>query len=128
MKKDIEFKRVEGVSLAVVREKDESWNVYIINENNFALQTVLITSKGYAQDGKQKTSILRHMIERLNPLEWAIVEPISPEVFSVTNEYWVSYYIGNQILDKKFVFVEGSIAEEHLMNIKTLNKKGILHI
>ncbi len=128
MKKDIDFKPVEGVSLAIVKEQDDSWNVYIINENNFPLETLLITSKGYSTKNGKKTSTLRHMIEKLDPLMYEVVEPIDPQVFEMTNEYWVSYYIGKEILDKKFTFVEGSIREENMILIETLNKKGVLHI
>ena len=69
-----------------------------------------------------------HMIEKLDPLMYEVVEPIDPQVFEMTNEYWVSYYIGKEILDKKFTFVEGSIREENMILIETLNKKGVLHI
>ena len=52
---------------------------------------------------------------------------ITPDVFHLNNEYWVSYYIGNQIFDKKFIFVPDSIREENLILIENLNLKGILH-
>jgi hypothetical protein len=55
------------------------------------------------------------------------IEPISPEVFHINNEYWVSYYIGNQIFDKKFIFVPESIREENLIPIAQLGLEGVLH-
>jgi len=35
-----------------------------------------------------------------------LIEPIDPNVLHLNNEYWVSYYIGSQIYDKRFVFVK----------------------
>jgi hypothetical protein len=39
----------------------------------------------------------------------------------------VSYYIGNQIFDKKFIFVPESIREENLIPIAQLELEGVLH-
>ena len=52
---------------------------------------------------------------------------IDPEVFHLNNEYWVSYFIDNQVFDKKFIFVPDSIREENLILIDLLNLEGILH-
>ena len=51
MKKDIRKLKVEGVYIAIVREQSNSgkhnWYVYLINDNDFAIENVLITLKGY---------------------------------------------------------------------------------
>ncbi|WP_181306711.1 hypothetical protein [Rufibacter sp. XAAS-G3-1] len=133
MKKDIDFHQVEGVSVAIARELNElgleEWNVYFINNNDFYLENVLISSKGYGeQDGQEvKTSVLRHMFDQMSPKSVLQVEPIDPALFQLTNEYWVSYYIGRNIHDKRFVFVPGSVVEENLIHISILEKEGILH-
>jgi hypothetical protein len=135
MKKDIEFPIVTGVSMAVILETNElqqkEWRVYLINENNFALDTIFVTSKGYssadAPKEAQKTSTLRHMIPNLAPKEYAMIEMITPEVFHLNNEYWLSYYVGNQIYDKKFIFLPYTIDEKNLQKITILGKEGILH-
>ena len=57
----------------------------------------------------------------------ALVEPIDPAVFHLNNEYWVSYYIGTQIYDKRFIFVPDTICEENLSFIPELELKGVLH-
>ena len=133
MKKDIPFEPVTGVLVAIVPQ-DESdlrppWDVYIINRNLIELNTVMVTSKGYGSlDGEhKKTSTLRHVIEQLHQESYAKIEPIDPSVFSLTNEYWVSYYIMDQIFDKKFIFVPESIQESNLTYIEALNARGILH-
>lgn len=133
MKKDIEFLPVENILVAVVLENDDlsnpEWKVYIINRNLKKLENLMITSKGYGKkDGdEQKTSILRHSIPYLDAEEYALIEPIQPEVFHLNNEYWVSYYIDDHIYDKKFIFVPDTIKEENLTPIKELGLKGILH-
>jgi hypothetical protein len=57
----------------------------------------------------------------------ALIEPIDPAIFHLNNEYWVSYYIGRQIFDKKFVFVPDAIREENISFIKELDMEGVLH-
>lgn len=39
----------------------------------------------------------------------------------------MSYYIGSQIFDKRFVFVPDTIKEDNLMFIKELAMEGVLH-
>jgi len=133
MKKDIEIPEVKHVTLAVVREKNilnqNEWKVYLINNNPFPIENTLVASKGYGEkEGKaQRTSTLRHFLETVPANESVMVEPLDEKLFHLNNEYWVSYYIGNQIYDRRFVFVPGSISEENLMYIKELNKEGVLH-
>ncbi|MGY6521732.1 MAG: hypothetical protein ACXIUD_08390 [Mongoliitalea sp.] len=132
MKKDITFHPVTGVKLAIAKEEVEGqteWAVYIINHNLIELNTVMITSKGYGIiDGEQrKTSTLRHVIQELGAQSIAKIEPIDPAVFALTNEFWVSYYILDQIFDKKFVFVHGSMEPQHIQFIEDLGLEGVLH-
>lgn len=132
MKKDIDFSPVTGVKLAIAKSENPSgpeWAVYLINQNLIELNTVMITSKGYGMlDGeKRQTSTLRHMIQELGPQSIAKVEPIDPRVFALTNEFWVSYYILDQIFDKKFIFTPGSFDPAHLSLIPEIGLEGILH-
>lgn len=129
MKKDIEFPKVEDVYLTVVKGEEQLWHVYMLNRNSSELENVMITSKGYgSKDGEdQKTSILRHMIPKLPPGEYTLIEAIDPAVFHLNNEYWVSFFIGNQLYDKKYIFVPDSIVEDHLTFVSELGKEGVLH-
>lgn len=133
MMRDIEIPEVKNVTLAIVRKKpiskQDTWRVYLINNNPFPIENTLVASKGYGlKDGEeQRTSVLRHYLETVPPQSAALVEPIHPAVFHLTNEYWVSYYIGNTIYDKRFVFVPDSIREEHITFIKEIEMEGILH-
>jgi hypothetical protein len=133
MKKDIKFPPVEGVLIAVAKESDELnssvWNVYLINRNPFVLDNIFVRSKGYGlfKEEKQETSVLRHHIPRVDAGEMVLVEPIDPALFHLNNEYWVSYFIGNQIFDKKFIFLPESIIDANLTHIPDLNIHAILH-
>lgn len=133
MIKDITIPEVKNVTLAVARKKaigeHDEWFVYLINNNDHAIENTLVASKGYGEkDGEQqKTSTLRHFLETVEPHSATLVEPIDSAVFHLANEYWVSYYIDKQIFDKRFVFVPDSICEENLSFVKELEMDAVLH-
>ncbi|WP_313512868.1 hypothetical protein [Sphingobacterium sp.] len=132
MKKDLPLNIVEDISVAVVLETESPttkvWNVYLINEKNAALQNVMVSSKGYGiKDGKEvKTTILRHFIGDMEAKTSQKIEAIDPQVFGLTNEYWLSYYIDGTIYDKKYVFLPESIVDENLIKIPLVNKPGVM--
>ena len=133
MIKDIKIPNVENVTLAVVREKDnllqDEWRVHLINNNSFALENALVASSGYGekQGENQRTSTLRHFLQTVPAYGTSLIEPLDSKVLHLTNEYWVSYYVGSQIYDKKFLFVPDSICEANLTFIKALSLEGVLH-
>jgi hypothetical protein len=133
MIKDIIIPEVKNVTLAVVRKQaigeTDEWKVYLINNNNCDIENTLVSSKGYGEKNgeKQTTSTLRHFLETVSANSIALIEPIDPAVFHLNNEYWVSYYIGKRIFDKRFVFVPDSICEENLTFVKELDMQGVLH-
>ena len=133
MIKDIPLPVVENVTIAIAREKDnlmqDAWKVYVINNNDVAIENTLVASTGYGENNgeQQKTSTLRHFLQTVEPKSTALVEPIDASVFHLNNEYWVSYYIGRELFDKRFVFLPDSICEENLTQISELKTVGILH-
>ncbi len=132
MIKDIQVPEVRNVTLAIVKEGIkglEEWKVYLINNNEFPIENTLVASKGYGEkEGeKQKTSILRHFLETVPANGSTLIEPIDSSVFHLNNEYWVSYYIGSQIYDKRFLFVPDTICEKNVIFIKELEREGVLH-
>jgi hypothetical protein len=133
MIKDINIPEVKNVTLAVARNssigESPEWKVFLINNNDFPIENTLVASKGYGEKNgeQQKTSVLRHYLETVPPHTAALIEPIDPGVFHLTNEYWVSYYVGREIFDKRFVFVPDAICEENLSFIKELEMEGVLH-
>lgn len=110
MKKDLPENIVKNVAVAVVLEnetpEERNWSVYLINLKHEAIHTVLVSSKGYGtKDGEEvKTSILRHSIGDVDAQDYALIEVIDEQVFGLTNEYWLSYYLNGQIYDRKFIF------------------------
>ena len=131
MKNDLNIPKVTGVEVAAFKqpEDDALWDMYLINRNVFAINNILISSKGYGfSNGKeQKTSTLRHLIEVLNARSLAKIEPIQKDVFHLTNEYWVSYYYQDEIYDKKYIFLPESIQEKYISPITGFDIEGVLH-
>lgn len=132
MKKDLPENIVENISIAVVLEnsgpESKTWKVYLLNLKTAPLETVLVSSKGYGEkDGEQvKTSILRHSLGDIPAQSYAGIELIDEQVFGLTNEYWLSYYLNGNIYDKKFIFVPESIVDTNLIRIPLLNKPGVM--
>jgi len=132
LKADLPENIVEDIAIAIVLTDEsvevKNWTVYLLNLKSEPIHNVLITSKGYGEkDGKQvKTSLLRHFIGDVSPQAYAGIEAIDPQVFGLTNEYWLSYYIGKDIYDKKFIFLPESIVEGNMIRIPLLNKPGVM--
>jgi hypothetical protein len=133
MLKDIHRPEVENIALAVVREQEEEtgetvWNVYLINLYEEDITGVLVASKGYGElNGEPvKTSVLRHLIDHVGALDYVKVEPIMPSLFGLSNEYWISFYLQQQIFDKKYVFLAESITENNFTLIPFIGKPGVM--
>lgn len=132
MLKDIIEPAFDGVGVAVIHEEGEEnemvWNVYLINFNNALIDGVLISSKGYGSINNEevKTSVLRHMLHEIDALDYGKIEPLHEDLFTLNNEYWVSFYLDGKIYDRKFVFVENTIDKNRLAHINVIDKKGIL--
>jgi len=132
MIKDLPENIVEDIAIAVALEKESAetklWYVYLINLKKEPIENVLITSKGYGEkDGeKVKTSTLRHMFPLVKNGASVLIEPIDEQTFGLNNEYWLSYYIGNNIFDKKFIFLPESIVELNFIKLPVVNKIGVM--
>jgi hypothetical protein len=137
VKQDISFDPVEGVSVAIVPDEtartpegQSIWQVYLLNHNDFPLSNVIVNTNGYGEqkDGeKVRTSTLRFLFEEVPPRAAVPIEPIDPALFHLNNQYWVSYYRGAQIFDKKFIFVPDSIVADNFTRIALLDQVGVLH-
>ncbi len=135
MKKDIPIHKVEDLAIAIaprepyiLEDEEDLWDVYLINLRDQPLSSVLVNSRGYGElDGeKQRTTILRHFFEEIGPLEYVQIEPIQTKLFTITNEYWVSFVRDGYMYDKKYIFVQESITENNFTNIPFLNRKGVM--
>jgi hypothetical protein len=132
MLKDIPKLVVENIIVAIVPEENEVaeqvWNVYLVNLYDQKIEGVLVSSKGYGiRNGEEvKTSTLRHFIGSIESNDYAKIELIIKDVFGLSNEYWISFYLGKDMYDKKYVFVPESITEENFTHVPVLNKKGVM--
>jgi len=135
MRKDIALPKVKDVGVAIVKELNdektsEVFNVYLINFGAVEIENVLVTSRGYGVNQSSgesvKTSVLRHGLGSVKPNEFTKIEPIMENVFGITNEFWVSYYIKKEVFDKKFVFLAETVKPSHFIQIPIINQPGVL--
>jgi hypothetical protein len=132
MIKDLPENNVTDIAVAVALEGETAeskiWHVYLINLKKEPIENVLITSKGYGEkNGEQvKTSTLRHMFPVVPGNSFKQIEMIDEQTFGLNNEYWLSYYIGNQIYDKKFIFLPESIIDANFIKLPVVNKPGVM--
>ena len=135
MRKDIALPKVKNVGIAIVKELNdekthEVYNVYLLNFSDKVLENVLVSSKGYGVNQTTgetiKTSVLRHGLGNVQPKSFAKIEPIVEDVFGLSNEYWLSYYIEKTIFDKKFIFLPETVNDKNFIDIQIINKTGVL--
>lgn len=118
--------------MAVVKEEnelgEEVWNAYLLNMKEIEIYGVLVASKGYGKkDGeKVKTSTLRHFLDTIPPKGYAKVEAVMTDLFGLSNEFWVSFYVNRVIYDKKYIFLPETLVEKNLVNIPLINKPGVM--
>ncbi len=129
MKKDITIPKVENVYLAVVHDynkifKTNDWNVYLINDKDFAIEMVLIISKGF--DEKRETAEMRHKVEILPSKSAIKIEFMQDEVLVLSNEFKITFFAENKLFEKTFLFKKNSIKTSALRMLEILNKRGIL--
>lgn len=132
MKKDIKIPPVKDVAIAIVQDTDEAdqtgWYVYLINMKKKPITDVIINSKGYGIMDEQeiKTSNLRHYFAEVKAESFVKVEVIMDSLFGLSNEFWVSFYIGPTIYDQKFIFLPETIKEENFTHIPLMDKRGVM--
>ena len=128
MKKDIEIPKVEGVYVAAVKvfNKDlnsDEWNAYIVNDKEVDLEMVLIVSKGLSKH--KKTAVMRHKVEKLPAKSYAKIEYLQDDILALVNTYEVSFFEGNKMFDKSFVFKENTINENACQRVPVMNVQGV---
>ena len=134
MREELKGPKVENVKMVIVHEVQEEGGiqhyVYLLNLRDDIMEGIIITSKGYGtnvETGESiKTSTLRHSLEILLPDEAAKIEPIMEEVFGLSNEYWVSFWVNEVMYDKKFIFLPETINENNYAPIPKMGGKGVV--
>lgn len=129
MRKDIEIPKAENVHIVAVKEWDKEftgqhWNIYLVNDREDEISTVLVMSRGKSDE--RKTSTLRHGLGNLKPKSAAKVEFIPIEVLGFTNEYLLTFFAENKLFERKFIFEPNSISEEKIVALPVLESEGIL--
>jgi hypothetical protein len=133
MKKDIIIPEVENVFLAAVQEwsddfMEKVWYVYLVNDSDFNLDSVMVVSKAFGTiDGEmKKTSLLRHAFVEVPAVSVAKIEMIEKSVLVLNNEFMLTFFIGDKLYDKKFIFKANSIKEEATEEVPILFVEGII--
>lgn len=133
MKKDIEIPTVENVFLAAVQEwsddfMEKVWYIYLVNDSDFDLDSVMVVSKAFGTiDGEMKqTSLLRHAFAQIQKISVAKIEMIEKSVLHLNNEFMVTYFIGNTLYDKKFIFKAQSITPDYVEEVPILFVDGVI--
>ena len=133
MKSDINIPEVENVFFAAVKEWSDDfmeniWNVYLVNDSDFDLDSVMVVSKAFGTlDGEmKKTSLLRHAFFQIPAVSVVKIEMVEKSVIQLNNEFMVTYFIGNTLYDKKFTFIKDSINEKNMEEVPILFVDGVL--
>lgn len=133
MKKDIIIPEVENVFMAVVQEwsdefMEKVWYAYLVNDSDFQLNGVMVVSKAFGTiDGEmKKTSLLRHAFAEIPEVSVAKIELIEKSVLALNNEFMVTFFIGNTLYDKKFIFKANSINEANQEEVPILFVDGVI--
>ncbi len=129
MKKDIQIPEVTNVEIAVVYEyndiyKTDDWNVYIINKKDIDLEMVVVVTQGFSET--KTTSLMRKKLDILPANSFAKIEYIQPELFTLNNRFQVTFFEGNTLFEKTFIFEKNTIKEGALRMITPLKKRGVL--
>lgn len=129
MKKDINIPVVKDVYVAVVFEyndiyKTYDWNAYIINDKKVDLDVVLIVTSGYSKD--KTTSIFRKKLDKLPAKSYAKIELMQEELFALNNQFKVTFFEGNDMFDKTYLFRKNTINKNALQPIPLMEARGVL--
>ena len=133
MKSDIKIPEVENVFFAAVQEWSDDfleniWNVYLVNDSDFDLDSVMVVSKAFGTlDGEmKKTSLLRHAFVKIPSVSVVKVEMVDKSLLELNNEFMVTYFIGNTLYDKKFTFIKNAINEKNVEEVPILFLDGVI--
>ena len=129
MKKDIKIPKVENVYIAIVNEyndiyKTQDWNAYIINNKDVDLEMVLIVTSGYSEN--KTTSVFRKKLDLLPKKSYAKIELMQEDLFALNNTFKVSFFEGNSMFDKTYLFRKNTINLKALQTIPLMDAKGVL--
>ena len=133
MKTDIIIPIVENVFLAAVQEwsddfMEKVWYAYLINDSDFNLESVMVVSKAFGNiDGEmKKTSLLRHAFVEVPSVSVVKIEMLEKSVLVLNNEFTVTFFIGDKLYDRKFIFRANSITPDYVEEVPILFVDGVI--
>ncbi len=133
MKSDIIIPVVENVFLAAVQEwsddfMEKVWYAYLVNDSDYNLDSVMVVSKAFGTiDGEmKKTSLLRHAFIEVPSVSVVKIEMLEKSVLVLNNEFMVTFFIGNQLYDRKFIFKANSITPDYVEEVQILFVDGVI--
>ncbi len=133
MKKDITFPEVKNVFMAAIQEWNDDflanvWNIYLVNDSDDELHDIMVVSKAFGTiNGEmRKTSLLRHALVEMPAVSAVKIEMVEESVLALNNEFMLTFFIGNKLYDRKFIFTANSIDEKNTEEIPHLWKPGVI--
>ena len=107
---------------------EKVWYVYLVNDSDFQLDSVMVVSKAFGTiDGEmKKTSLLRHAFVEIPPVSVVKIEMVEKSVLVLNNEFMVTFFIGNTLYDKKYIFKSHSINEDFVEEVPILFVDGVI--
>jgi hypothetical protein len=133
MKKDIIIPKVENVYVAAIQEwnddlMDKTWYTYLINDSNEKLETAMVVSgaSGLIDGEERRTSTMRHAFVEVDANSAVKIEMIEDSVLVLDNSFMVTFFKGNKLYDKNFVFKAGTIDNDNTTEVPVIFKDGVM--
>ncbi len=133
MKKDIIIPQVENVYVAALQEwnddfMENTWYAYLVNDSEHTLETAIVVSSavGDVNGEERRTSTMRHAFTEVQPDTAVKIEMIEESVLALNNSFMVTFFIGNTLYDKNYVFKAGTINQDNVQEVPVIFKDGVL--
>ncbi|WP_395048497.1 hypothetical protein [Flavobacterium sp.] len=133
MKKDINIPEVENVFIAAVQEwsddfMEKVWYAYLVNDSDFNLDGVMIVSKAFGTlNGEmKKTSLLRHAYVEVPAVSVVKIEMLEKSVLTLNNEFMLTFFMGDKLYDRKFIFKANTITPDYVEEVPILFVDGVI--
>jgi hypothetical protein len=88
----------------------------------------MVVSKAFGTIGGEmrKTSMLRHALVEMPAVSAVKIEMIEKSVLALNNEFMLTYFIGNTLYDKKYIFRANSLTTDAMEEVPILFKEDVI--
>lgn len=132
MKKDIVIPEVKDIHVVAINEWSEDfgkdmWYVYLLNAGEQTIEMPIVVSQasGKVNNQEKKTASLRHTYKEVAPFNAIRLEILTADLLELNNHFQVTFFKGNQLYDKKYIFKARSISVKKQVDIEAIQAKGI---